>query len=271
MSEIRERVMTPAPLVPTSSLIAVGEQLLSILSPLLLILTWEILVKIQVLDWRFFPAPSSILGTFAGLVSSGELLLHVTASLKRVLLGFVVGAVPGLGLGLAMGLSRWVRAALNPMIAATYPIPKSAIVPLVMLIFGLGEASKVALVAIGVFYLVLINTMAGVMNIQRIYLEAARNFGADRLGLFRTVALPGALPFIFTGLRLGMGIGLILIVIAEMVGARSGIGYMIWQAWQIFAVERMYVGLVVIAILGWLTSLILDGVERLLVPWKPRG
>ncbi|HET8678737.1 MAG TPA: ABC transporter permease, partial [bacterium] len=190
---------------------------------------------------------------------------------KRVLLGFVVGAIPGLGLGLAMGLSRWVRAALNPMIAATYPIPKSAIVPLVMLIFGLGEASKVALVAIGVFYLVLINTMAGVMNIQRIYLEAARNFGADRLGLFRTVALPGALPLIFTGLRLGMGIGLILIVIAEMVGARSGIGYMIWQAWQIFAVERMYVGLVVIAILGWLTSLILDGIERLLVPWKPQA
>ncbi len=269
MSERLERVTVSRPVAPSFRLFAVGEQLVSIVSPLLLILLWEGLVRVRVLDWRFFPAPSAIMGAFAPMISSGELLLHVTASLKRVFLGFVLGATPGLALGLAMGLSRWVRAAVNPVIAATYPIPKSAIVPLVILIFGLGEVSKVVLVAIGVFYLVLINTMAGVMNIDRIYLDAARNFGANRLQLFRTVALPGALPLIFAGLRLGMGIGLILIVIAEMVGARNGIGYLIWQSWTIFAVERMYVGLAVIALLGWLTALVLDRAERVLVPWKP--
>lgn len=249
---------------------ALAEQLLAVLSPLLFIGLWEAAVRTNLLDWRFFPAPSAIVGTFSTLVASGELAVHVAASLKRVLLGFVVGAVPGLVLGLAMGMSRWVRAMLNPLVAATYPIPKSAIVPLLLLIFGLGDASKVALVATGVFYLVLINTAAGVMTIEPTYLEVGKNFGAGRIQLFLTVALPGALPLIFAGLRLGMGIGLILIVIGEMVGAKNGVGYLIWQAWTIFAVERMYVGLVVIALLGWLTTLILDHAERTLIPWKPR-
>ncbi len=270
MSQASERTVAAAPARPAMRRVVLGEQLLATLSPLLLIALWEALVRIRILDARFFPPPSSIVGTFANLITSGELLVHVGASLKRVLLGFLVGGVPALALGLAMGLSRWTRAALNPIISATYPIPKSAILPLVMLIFGLGDASKVALVAIGVFYLVLINTMAGVLNIQPIFLDVGRNFGASRLQVFLTIALPGALPLIFAGLRLGLGIGLILIVIAEIVGARSGIGYMIWQAWTIFQVERMYVGLVVIAILGWLAALILDAAERILIPWKPR-
>ena len=269
MFEASERATdVPAPARRYRTVLA--EQTVSVVSPLLCIALWEVAVRVGILDWRFFPAPSAILGAFTTLLASGELLLHVAASMKRVLLGFLFGAAPGLALGLAVGLSRWVRAAVNPLVAATYPIPKSAIVPLMMLIFGLGDASKVALVAIGVFYLVLINTAAGVMNIEPIYLEVGRNFGASRLQLFLTVALPGALPLIFAGLRLGMGIGLILIVVAELVGARNGIGYLIWQAWTIFAVERMYVGLVVIAILGWLTTLVLDAAERLLIPWKPR-
>ena len=270
MSQASERAIARAPTASYMRRAAVGEQLIALVSPLLLLALWEALVRIQILDARFFPAPSSIVGTFTGLIASGELLVHVGASLKRVLLGFLAGGVPALALGLMMGLSRWARAALNPIISATYPIPKSAILPLVMLIFGLGDASKVALVAIGVFYLVLINTMAGVLNIQPIFLDVGRNFGASRLQVFRTIAFPGALPLIFAGLRLGLGIALILIVIAEIVGARSGIGYMIWQAWTIFQVERMYVGLVVIAVLGWLAALIIDAVERVLIPWRPR-
>ncbi len=269
MFEASERPTdVPAPARRYGTVLA--EQMVSVASPLLCVGLWELAVRVGLLDWRFFPPPSAIVGAFTSLLTSGELLLHTAASMKRVLLGFLFGAAPGLALGLAVGLSRWVRAAVNPLVAATYPIPKSAIVPLMMLIFGLGDASKIALVAIGVFYLVLINTAAGVMNIEPIYLEVGRNFGASRFQLFLTVALPGALPLIFAGLRLGMGIGLILIVVSELVGARNGIGYLIWQAWTIFAVERMYVGLVVIAILGWLTTLVLDAAERLLIPWKPR-
>ena len=167
-----------------------------------------------------------------------------------------------------MGLSPIVRAAINPMVAATYPIPKIAILPLIMLIFGLGEMSKYVVVAIGVFYLVLINTMAGVMNIEKIYLDVGNNFGASRKDMYFTIALPGSLPLIFAGLRLGWGVALLLIVAAEFVGAKSGIGYLIWQSWQTFSVEAMYVGLIVISVLGYVSSLVLDELERILIPWK---
>src|SRR5438132_12486173 len=218
MSHSSERVIPRAAAPSFVRRVAVGEQLIAIASPLLLIALWEGLVRIRILDARFFPAPSSIVGTFAGLIASGELLLHAGASLKRVLLGFLVGGVPALTLGLAMGLSRWARAALNPCSAATHPLPKSAILPQVLLIFGLGDASKVALVAIGVFYLVLINTMAGVLNIQPIFLDVGRNFAASRLQVFRTIALPGALPLTFAGLRRRLAMPLACIVITESLG-----------------------------------------------------
>lgn len=167
-----------------------------------------------------------------------------------------------------MGLSRIVRAALKPMVGALYPIPKTAIFPLLLLIFGIGEPSKYAIVAIGVFFLVLLNTMAGVLSIEPVYIDVGRNFGANRRDVFRTIALPGALPLIFTGLRLAWGNALLLIVVAEIIGARSGIGAFIWNSWQTFQVERMYVGLLAISFIGYLSFLIIDELQRWLVPWK---
>jgi NitT/TauT family transport system permease protein len=244
------------------------ERLLSIFSPVLLLILWEVLVQVGALDKRFFPAPSSIVGTFTNLITSGELWKHLTASLSRIAIGFALGAIPALILGITMGLFRWVRAFLSPMVAALYPIPKIAILPLIMLIFGLGEQSKWVIIAIGVFFLVLYNTMAGVMNIPRIYLDVGKNFGASRLQFYWTVALPGALPLIFTGMKLAAGVALLIIVAAEFVGAKTGIGYLIWQSWQTFSVEQMYVGLVVIAILGYLVSLLMDELEHFLIPWR---
>jgi NitT/TauT family transport system permease protein len=244
------------------------ERLLSMFSPILLLLLWEALVQVGLLDKRFFPAPSSIVGTFWGLIASGELFKHLQASISRIAIGFVLGAVPALILGITMGLFRWVRAFFSPMVASLYPIPKIAILPLVMLIFGLGEQSKWVIIAVGVFFLVLYNTMAGVMNIPNIYLDVGKNFGASRLQFYLTVALPGALPLIFTGIKLAAGVALLIIVAAEFVGAKTGIGYMIWQSWQTFSVETMYVGLVVISMLGYLVSLGLDELEHILIPWR---
>jgi len=122
-----------------------------------------------------------------------------------------------------------------------------------------------------VFYPMIINTTAGVLEIDRIYLDVGRNFGAGRWQTFRTIALPGAAPLIMAGMKLGAGLGLILIAIAEMIGAQSGIGYMIWNAWQLMAVDTMFVGLVVIALLGFLFTWALDELERWLLPWKARG
>jgi ABC-type nitrate/sulfonate/bicarbonate transport system permease component len=246
------------------------DRLITVASPLALLALWEALVHAGVIDARFFPPPSRIFRQLVTLTESGELLRNTWASLHRLFWGTLVGGVPALVLGIVMGLYRPVRTVVEPLVAATYPVPKSAILPLILLIFGLGEASKIAMVAIGVFYPVLINATAGVMQINHIYLDVGRNFQADRTQVFRTIALPGALPFIMTGVKLGIGMGLILIAIAEMIGAKSGLGYMIWNAWEILSVETMYVGLLVIAVLGFVFTLGLNEVERWLVPWQRR-
>jgi NitT/TauT family transport system permease protein len=244
------------------------ERLIGLLSPIGLLLLWEIAGRAGFIDVRFFPQPSAIFERLVTLASTGELMRHVGASLQRLLIGFLVGGIPAVLLGVAMGLSRPLRSALNPLVAATYPIPKSAVFPLLLLIFGLGEGSKVAMVALGVFYPVLINTVAGVSNISPIYLDVGHNFGAGRWQVFRTIAMPGALPSIMAGIKLGIGMGLILIVIAELTGATSGVGYMIWNAWQVLSVETMYVGLLLIAIMGFVFSIILDEIEARVLPWK---
>lgn len=245
-----------------------AERLISITSPLLLLALWESLGRVGALDARFFPPPSAIASTFVRLLLSGELLGHVAISLSRIAIGFVFGAVPALVLGILMGLNRFVRAALRPMVGALYPIPKTAIFPLLLLMFGLGEPSKYAFVAIGVFFLVLLNTMAGVMSIEQVYLDVGKNFGAKPRDLFFTIALPGALPHIFTGIRLAWGNALLLIVVAELLGARMGLGAFIWNAWQTFQVEQMYVGLVMISFIGYVSFLVLDELQRWLMPWR---
>ncbi|WP_407280915.1 ABC transporter permease [Aromatoleum evansii] len=241
---------------------------IGIASPLALILVWELCARLGAIDTRFFPAPSQVGVKLAALAASGALWSDTAASLTRLFWGTLLGGIPALALGIVMGLSRPIRAVFDPLVAATYPIPKSAILPLILLIFGLGEASKIVMVATGVFYPVLINAMAGVMEINKIYLDVGHNFRASRWQVFTTIALPGAMPLIMTGVKLGVGMGLILITIAEMVGADSGLGHMIWNAWEILSVETMYVGLIVVALLGFLFSLALTELERWLVPWK---
>lgn len=244
------------------------ERLMNIGSPLFLLLLWELAAQFHMIDVRFFPAPSKVFMQLFTMVQNGLLWKHTWASLQRLFWGFLWGGVPALILGVAMGLYRTLRVIVEPIISVTYPIPKSAILPLILLIFGLGEPSKVVVVATGVFFPILINSMAGVLEIQKIYFDVSANFGASRWQVFKTVALPGALPLIMTGIKLGVGLGLVLISIAEMVGAKSGLGYMIWNAWEILSVETMYVGLIVIAILGLILSLILTEIERYVVPWK---
>jgi NitT/TauT family transport system permease protein len=245
----------------------VAERIATLLAPLVLLLLWEILVQLRVLDRRFFPAPSSIAGTFMQLATT-TLPGNIAISLSRAAIGFLIGAVPATLLGVLMGLVPIVRAALQPIVGALFAIPKVSILPLVMLIFGLGEQSKWAIIAIAVFFQVLISTAAGVANIDRIYLDVGRNFGAGRLATLWTIALPGALPVIFAGIRLGWGVSLLLLVTAEMVAAKAGLGFLIWQAWQTFTIEEMYVGLVTIAVLGMLSFWLLDLLEGWLIPWR---
>src|SRR5882672_4936502 len=244
------------------------DRILSIASPLGLLLAWELAAQTGMIDVRFFPAPSSIIAKLMEMARTGELTENVLISLQRIVLGFLLGGVPAILIGIAMGIWRPIRAIVDPLIVATYPIPKSSLLPLILLIFGLGEMSKVMMVAIGVFYPMAINATAGVLQINQIYLDAGKSFKASPWDTFRTIALPGALPFIMTGVKLGAGLALILIAVAEMVGAKSGIGYMIWSAWETFAVAKMYVGLFVIALIGFAISLLLNELERWIIRWK---
>jgi NitT/TauT family transport system permease protein len=244
------------------------ERILGIASPVALLLVWELAAEAHLIDTRFFPAPSSVIAVMFDMLRSGELVTNTLVSLRRLALGTLIGGAPALILGIAMGLNRWVRAIFDPLVAATYPIPKSAILPLALLIFGLGEGSKIFMVAIGVFFPVAINATTGVLEINRIYLDVGRNYKASRWNTFWTIALPGALPVIMTGFKLGIGIGLVLIAIAEMIGAKSGLGYMIWTAWETFSVEQMYVGLFMIAIIGFVLTVALNELERVIIPWK---
>ena len=258
----------PAPLrVPGPTL----ERLLSILSPLILLGLWELFAHLRVIDTRFFPAPTSIFQVLGQMVQSGELLTHLGISLQRIVIGFLLGAVPGIVVGLAMGLFGPIRAVIQPLIDATFPIPKIAVLPLFLLVLGIGEESKYAIIGVAVIYLVLINTAAGVRNIDRIYLDVGKNFHASRLMMFTDVAFPGALPLILAGVKLGMGVALLVIVSAEFVGARSGLGYLIWTSWQVFQVEKMCVGLMVIAVIGFASAILLNYFERLVIPWKHTG
>ena len=240
---------------------------LTILSPLLALVIWEAVVRAGVLDGRFFPPPSQISRVLWQMALSGELARHIGASLSRVVWGFLIGAGPGIAIGLLIGRYRGLRAVIDPLVAATYPIPKIALLPLLLVIFGLGEASKVAMVAVTGFYLTLITTAQGVMRIEPVLLLAGRNYGAEGWALFVHVILPASLPAIFTGLRLALGNSLLIIIAAEFVAADQGLGYLIWISWSTMATGRMYAGLVVIAVLGLLFTNGLDFLGRRLMPW----
>ncbi|PSF05894.1 taurine ABC transporter permease [Marinobacter fuscus] len=243
---------------------------LGYLSPILLLVLWEVAARAALIDVNFFPAPSTIIKTGFNQASTELFWSDITISLQRILVGYGMGAIPGVILGLAMGLFKPVREFFRPLISAIFPIPKIALLPLLLLIFGIGETSKYVVIAINVFFLMTINTLAGVMNIPKIYFDVTKNLKASRWKTYLTVALPGSLPGIFTGLRICAGTALILLVAAEFSAADSGVGYRIWWAWSVFWVDTMYVGFFVIALMGLGFSKLVDIAERLAMPWEKR-
>ena len=241
---------------------------LTVMGPLLLLLLWEGLARAGVIDVRFWPPPSALWATAGELIADGSLLMNVGVSLGRIAVGFALGAVPAVILGLLMGLFWPMRLLIMPLASAIYAIPKIAIVPLILLVFGVGETGKYVIVALSIFFIVLLNTMSGVLAIDQSYRDVAANLGATPLQLFGTVAFPGALPAIFTGLRLGLGFSLIVIVGTEFIAAQDGIGRFIFESYQVLAISKMFIGLVVTGVVGWLLTLAVDLTERLVIPWQ---
>jgi ABC-type nitrate/sulfonate/bicarbonate transport system permease component len=244
------------------------ERLLYLVSPLGLLLVWQLLLEFGFGDRRFIPAPTDIGVRFMLLAASGDLGWHVAVTLYRVFAGFVVGSVPAVAVGLLMAMFRPVRIFVDPLIAALFPIPKIALMPLLLLAFGFGDASKIALVAIAVFFPVVVNTYTGAANIDRIYWDVARNYGASQTVLFTRIVFFGALPTIFAGLRIALAVSFIVLVASEFVASKTGIGYLIWNSWELLQVDTMFVGIVTVGILGLITSVLFQELERKVIPWK---
>lgn len=244
------------------------EAWISFFSIALLIGLWEAAVDFRWVTSAFLPSPSTIARATIHLTASGELPRHVYATLVRMFIGFFAGTILGMIIGLMMGWSKVVRAIFNPVVSIIYPLPKIALLPLIMLLVGIGEVPIIIIIGLGVFFPVLINCMAGVASIDPIYFDVAQNYGAGKFKTFTKVILPGSLPVALAGLRLALGMSLLLAVIVELSIATKGIGAMLWLSWQTFRIERIYVAIVVIAILGLLLNWLLGLVGRRLVPWR---
>jgi 1,4-dihydroxy-2-naphthoate octaprenyltransferase len=243
-------------------------RLLYFASPIAFLLLWELFVQTGLLDRRFFPPPSEILVRMVELLQDGTLVTATIITLRRMLVGFVLATVPAVLLGLTMGMSRTTRIVFSPLVAALYPVPKIALVPMVVILFGFGEGAKYAIVVISVFFLVVINTMAGVLNVEARYFDIARNNGAKGWDLIYTVALPAAMPSILTGINLGLGFALTVIVGTELLLPQGGIGALIWQSYQIYDIATIFAGLIVVALIGWGFNTAMLELERQLLPWR---
>src|SRR5437899_7632879 len=215
-----------------------------------LLVAWEALARTGRVPVLFLPSPLGVLAEGWEMLRSGELLGHLTASLQRLVLGFALGGAAGVVVGVAVGFFAAAEAVGTPLLAATFPIPKIALLPLLILWLGLGEPSKVAVIALGVFFPMAINTFTGVRQADPLLVRAAVAFGAGRFSVIRKVVLPSALPMIFAGLKLGAGTALLLLVAADMIAADSGIGFLILNAQNLMETTKLMVGIVLLSLLG---------------------
>ena len=228
-------------------------------------------LKLAVPPTLFLPVPSEVILAFRDLVQGGELAQDVAVSLQEFAIGYVLAVVVGVLLGLGIGWYRRFSYAVDPFITFFYATPRIVLLPLLIIWFGIGIWSKIAVVFLGAFFAIVINTAAGVRNLDANLIKVAKSFGASDLKLFTTIALPGSVPFILTGLRLGIGHALVGVVVGELVAAQHGIGRLMAIAGSTFQSDKVFAGLIIIASAGMLTTLLLQRLERRYEAWRPRA
>jgi NitT/TauT family transport system permease protein len=230
-------------------------------------LLWEIVARL-VGSSLFLAAPSQIVVAIGELWQSGELARHAKVSASEFVIGYSVACLAGIAVGMVMAASSAWRQALQPWVSGLYATPTIALAPLFILWLGIGIWSKVLVVVSLVIFPVIINTEVGLRTTSENLVETARAFGADARQIFLKVSLPSALPFIMAGLRLGIGRGLIGVVVAELFGARAGLGLMITQAAETFNMAHLFAGVVILAFAGVALSAAFSYLEKILMPWK---
>jgi len=218
----------------------------------------------------FFSAPSLVTGAFLRLAADSSFWNDVWVSSQEFAVGYVASIAVGVPLGIAMGWYRRVNALLDPLVSAFYAMPRVALVPLLIIWFGIGMNSKIALVFLGAVFPILISTLAGIRNLDESLIRLARSFGARDRQIFVTVALPGSLPFMLTGLKLAIGRALIGVIVGELIAAQAGIGYMMAKAGATFQTDRVMVGVMLICAAGMVSLEVLRRIEVRFDSWRPQ-
>lgn len=261
-----------------------GKIIRSTIVPLTVLVIWQFLSQSGLIKPVILPPPTAILmrwyqylsptealgsdpATWGAWLASSELLADTYASLHRVVIGFVIGAGLALPLGLLMGASRRIEGLFDPLIQFLRPIPPIAYIPLSILWFGLGNPPAIFLIAIGAFFPVLLNTSAGVRTVDSVYIRAARNLGASPPTLFCRVMLPAAMPYILSGVRIGIGTAFIVVIVAEMIAVNSGLGYRILEAREYLWSDKVIAGMFSIGLLGLCIDLGISRLNHYLLRW----
>ena len=245
-----------------------AEGWLPVMAIILLVGGWEVAARAHWISPLFFPPPTVVLATLFEMTVEGRLGPMVGMTLLRLLLGVALGAGSGLALGWVMGASRPVRIAIDPIVAALHPLPKLALFPIFLVILGIGESSKIALVALTAFFPILLNTLAGARQIDRLYWEVASSFGASSWIVVRRMIIPGSMPLALTGLRVALNSALMVTIAVEMLSAKVGLGAAVWLTWQTMRMHELYAILMVIASLGIAFTWCVKRLALALTPWQ---
>jgi sulfonate transport system permease protein len=248
---------------------SVGQGLLPWLVPITLIVVWQVASSLGWLSTRVLPAPVDVVKAAWTLTLSGELFTHVKVSAGRALTGLAIGGGLGLLLGLLTGSVKFFETLLDSSIQMVRNIPALALIPLVILWFGIDEMAKLFLIAVSVFFPIYLNTFHGIRNVDPQLIEMGRTYGLTRWQLYRDVVLPGALSSILVGLRFSLGLMWVILIVAETISAQSGIGYLTMNAREFLQTDIVLVGILLYALLGKLADLFARGLERWWLRWHP--
>jgi NitT/TauT family transport system permease protein len=240
----------------------------SLIAFVIVLAFWEGAVRAEWISPLFLPAPSAIVAALIDLARSGLLWKNVSISLQRLAIGWTIGTAAGIAVGLSMGLWSLSRAIGLAFVSALFPIPKIALLPLLILWLGIGETSKNVTIALGVFFPTVIAVYSGVDSVPRNLIRMAQSFGVPYHDIIRKVVLPGALPYVIAGFRISTSTALILLVSAEMIGAQYGIGSFILQTGNMMLTDQLLAGVALLSILGMMISWILGRLERTLFRWR---
>ena len=243
------------------------ERLLAWGTPISLFLLWQLAAELAWIDVRFFPAPTTIFDALWESITDGTMTEAIWVTTRKLLIGFTVGTVGGWVVGTLLATVRSFRAAFEPILIALYTVPKLAVLPILLLIFGFGETPQLVLLATSVFFVVTLGVAGAIRAIDTGYLDAASSFGATRRQVLRHVILPGALPGVGSSMQVAAGMSVLVVVGLELVVGGDGLGNLIWSSWQVFLPARTYAGVIVASVLGVAFTTAVSALMRRLSPW----